>query len=116
MERNGLLPTLLLTTQNASSIGEPIDYGVCREMLQKSIGNTWYKDILYLAFFNTIQNEIDTPSGITHRLYKRELRNQAIVVMHLSILIPGGKGAGNGWGFDKKFKNWVKCPVGGILR
>ena len=22
--------------------------------------------------------------------------------MHLSILIPGGKGAGNGWGFDKK--------------
>jgi hypothetical protein len=82
MERNGLLPTLLLTTQNASSIGEPIDYGVCREMLEKSIGNTWYKDILYLAFFNTIQNEIDTPSGITYRLYKRELRNQAIVVKH----------------------------------
>ena len=33
--------------------------------------------------------------------------------MHLSILIPGGKGAGNGWGFDKKFKNWVKCPLVG---
>jgi hypothetical protein len=26
-------------------------------------------------------------------------------IMHLSILIPGGKGAGNGWGFDKKIKN-----------
>ena len=23
--------------------------------------------------------------------------------MHLSILIPGGKGAGNGWGFDREF-------------
>jgi hypothetical protein len=34
-------------------------------------------------------------------------------VMHLSILIPGGKGAGNGWGFDKKFKNLVKCPLVG---
>jgi hypothetical protein len=33
--------------------------------------------------------------------------------MHLSILIPGGKGAGNGWGFDKKLKNWVKCPLVG---
>ena len=33
--------------------------------------------------------------------------------MHLSILIPGGKGAGNGWGFDKKIKNWVKCPLVG---
>jgi hypothetical protein len=35
-------------------------------------------------------------------------------LMHLSILIPGGKGAGNGWGFDKKIKNWVKC-VGGAF-
>jgi hypothetical protein len=35
------------------------------------------------------------------------------VVMHLSILILGGKGAGNGWGFDKKLKNWVKCPLVG---
>ena len=26
---------------------------------------------------------------------------------------PGGKGAGNGWGFDKKIKNWVKCPLVG---
>ena len=26
-----------------------------------------------------------------------------INVMHLSILIPGGKGAGNGWGFDREF-------------
>jgi hypothetical protein len=34
-------------------------------------------------------------------------------LMHLSILIPGGKGAGNGWGFDKKFQNWVKCPLVG---
>ena len=33
--------------------------------------------------------------------------------MHLSILIPGGKGAGNGRGFDKKIKNWVKCPLVG---
>ena len=33
--------------------------------------------------------------------------------MHLSILIPGGKGAGNEWGFDKKIKNWVKCPLVG---
>ena len=24
-------------------------------------------------------------------------------IMHLSILIPGGKGAGNGWGFDREF-------------
>ena len=24
-----------------------------------------------------------------------------------------GKGAGNGWGFDKKIKNWVKCPLVG---
>ena len=23
--------------------------------------------------------------------------------MHLSMLIPGGKGAGNGWGFDCEF-------------
>jgi hypothetical protein len=36
-----------------------------------------------------------------------------MMFMHLSILIPGGKGAGNGWGFDKKFKNWVKCPLVG---
>jgi hypothetical protein len=35
------------------------------------------------------------------------------VFMHLSILIPGGKGAGNEWGFDKKLKNWVKCPLVG---
>ena len=33
--------------------------------------------------------------------------------MHLSILILGGKGAGNEWGFDKKLKNWVKCPLVG---
>jgi hypothetical protein len=33
--------------------------------------------------------------------------------MHLSILIPGGKGAGNGWGFDEKLKKWVKCPLVG---
>jgi hypothetical protein len=33
--------------------------------------------------------------------------------MHLSILIPGGKGADNGWGFDKKIKNWVKCRLVG---
>ena len=26
---------------------------------------------------------------------------------------PGGKGAGNEWGFDKKLKNWVKCPLVG---
>jgi hypothetical protein len=26
-----------------------------------------------------------------------------LVVMHLSILIPGGKGAGNVWGFDREF-------------
>ena len=37
----------------------------------------------------------------------------SIQIMHLSILIPGGKGAGNGWGFDKKIKNWVKCPLVG---
>ena len=24
-------------------------------------------------------------------------------IMHLSILIPGGKGAGNGWGFNREF-------------
>ena len=24
-------------------------------------------------------------------------------IMHLSMLIPGGKGAGNGWGFDCEF-------------
>ena len=29
---------------------------------------------------------------------------------------PGGKGAGNGWGFDNKLKNWVKCRLVGILR
>jgi hypothetical protein len=37
-----------------------------------------------------------------------------VILMHLSILIPGGKGAGNGWGFDKKLKNWVKCPLVGV--
>jgi hypothetical protein len=36
-----------------------------------------------------------------------------LLLMHLSILIPGGKGAGNGWGFDKKIKNLVKCPLVG---
>jgi hypothetical protein len=32
--------------------------------------------------------------------------------MHLSILIPGGKGAGNGWGFDKKLG---QMPAGGAF-
>ena len=36
--------------------------------------------------------------------------------MHLSILIPGGKGAGNGWGFDKKVKNGSNARWWGILR
>ena len=36
-----------------------------------------------------------------------------LLLMHLSILIPGGKGAGNGWGFDKKLKHLVKCPLVG---
>ena len=46
-------------------------------------------------------------------------RRYSIIIMHLSILIPGGKGAGNGWGFDKKIKNWVKYSNArwwGILR
>ncbi|XP_028398056.1 transmembrane protein adipocyte-associated 1-like isoform X1 [Dendronephthya gigantea] len=34
------IPKSMVTTRNASSLGEPIDYGVCREMLRKSIGNT----------------------------------------------------------------------------
>ena len=34
-------------------------------------------------------------------------------VMHLAMLIPGGDGAGKGWGFDKKIKICIKCsPVG----
>ena len=32
-----------LTTQNSSPIVGPIDYGVCRKMLKKSIGDTWYE-------------------------------------------------------------------------
>jgi hypothetical protein len=41
------------------------------------------------------------------------MRQTDFLVMHISILIPGGKGAGNEWGIDKKFKNWVKCPLVG---
>ena len=42
-------------------------------------------------------------------------------IMHLSILIPGGKGAGNGWGFNREFyphrRAFVKvfCPGAGDL-
>jgi hypothetical protein len=41
--------------------------------------------------------------------------------MHLSMLIPGGKGAGNGWGFNREFyphrRAFVKvfCPGAGDL-
>jgi hypothetical protein len=58
--------------------------------------------------------------GILEALFHMHFLLNVAHFMHLSILIPGGKGAGNGWGFDREFYphrrafDKVFCPGAGV--